>query len=70
MALRGLMVSADGKTRVHSVVVDGVQKLRIERAGKSQAISGRSDPVWYHIHDASTVQEVARHVDLASLSAH
>lgn len=65
--LRDLMMSADGKTRVHRVVVDGVEKLRIESLGRTQAISGKNVPAWYHVHDARTVPEVARHVDLATL---
>lgn len=67
MALRGHMVTSDGKTRVHSVQVDGVEKIRIERLGRTQALSGRDRPCWYHVHDAGNVQEVARHVDLSDL---
>lgn len=65
--LRDLMVSEDGRTRVHRVSVDGVEKIRIESLGRTQAISGRNEPAWYHVHDARTVPEVARHVDLATL---
>lgn len=67
MALREALISEDGKTRVHKVTLDGVDRLRIERLGRTQAISGRNDPTWYHVHDARTVPEVARHVDLSTL---
>lgn len=67
MALRGLMVTADGKHRVHLVNLDGHEKIRIESAGRTQAISGHNKPCWYHVADVRTPQEVARHVDLASL---
>ena len=67
MALRGLMMTADGKRRVHQVNVDGVEKLRVEALGRSPGISGKARPVWYHLADVRTPQEAARHVDLSTL---
>lgn len=61
------LISSDGKTRVHPVSVDGVPKLRVETLGLTQAISKRRDPAWYHVIDAGSVSEVARHVDLSDL---
>lgn len=59
MALRGPMISSDGTRRLHHVTVDGIDKIRVEAAGPK----GR----WYHLIDANTVPEVARHVNLADL---
>lgn len=62
--LRDPMISADGNTRVHRVSVDGVQKIRIESRGLAR---GGTAPAWYHLVDAKTIPEVARHVDLSTL---
>lgn len=62
------MVSSDGRTRVHHVSLDGQELIRIEKLGTAQPIAGPRRSVWTHVHDARTVQEVARHVDLADLS--
>jgi hypothetical protein len=63
-----MLYSPDGKHRVHKVVLDGHERLRIERRGLTQAISGPQRECWYFVHDARNVQEVARHVDLSTLS--
>lgn len=58
------MMTADGMTRVTVINRDGRPLMKIEDRGGT---APGAKPTWYHRATVRTIQEVARHVDLASL---